>query len=280
MLKNLRTAVVAVLFVLSSSTVIAKKAKSNLDSLKELMNQSQAFLIQGDRSKACQILITALNKEITKSKDTSTIVQALKKCTEIFLSEKAQQAYEVAVAHYENDKTQAIAKFREALMLEPFNGLILKGLLFTLLSQNECAQAKKNNEDLKKNNPYDEDLDRFKFLELVCSKNKSEALGMIVKLDPSLLNQAFWIVNKQRLMGSEKNETDFKDNLSEKDYSEMLYVSWIYEKNAKERTALADKYKQLCHNPIRFDQAMKYLDPWMCSHTKEIEEFLAKGERS
>lgn len=270
----------AVLFLLSSSIVIAKKVKNNLDSLKELMNQSQALLIQGDRSKACQILITTLNKEVAQSKDTPTIIQALKKCTEVFLSEKAQQVYEVAVAHYENDKTQAIVKFREALTLEPFNGLILKGLLFTLLSQNECAQVKKNNDDLKKMNPYDEDLDRFKFLELVCSKNKSEALAMIVKLDPTILNHAFWVVNKQRLMGSEKSETDFVDKPLEKDYSEWVYVSWIYEKKTKERIALADKYKQLCHNPIRFDQAMKYLDPWMCSHVKEIEEFLAKGERS
>lgn len=266
------------LFLLVSMLVQSKTKQEPTGTNKELISKSQAFILQGDRPKACQILISALNKDGVKTKGYAEISKALKKCTELFVSEKAQQVYEVAIASYASDKNQTIEKFREALNIEPLNSLIIKGLIFTLLSQNECNQAKKKHEDLKKISPYDEDLESFRVLELICSKNKSEALAIIVKLDPAILSQPFWIVNKQRLL-IEKTDSPISIDVLFKDYPEIFYVDWLNEKKPKERIFFAEKYKQLCHNPVSFDTAYKYTDPWICFHLKEIEEYLAKGER-
>lgn len=280
MYSKLRAALGVALF-LFSPILQAKNTKESIDSVKELVNKSQAMILQGNRSKACQILITALSKDGTKSKGFLEISKALKKCTELFILEKAQQSYEVAIANYLSDKNQSIEKFKEALSLEPLNALIIKGLLFTLLSQNECIQVKKYYTELKKINPYDDELDTFHFLELICSKNKSEALAITVKLDPVVLNQPFWIVNKQRLLGlDEKNELSAEVETQFKEYPEIYYVHWLREKKPKQRIVFADKYKQLCHNPVSFDTAYQYSDPWICTHIKEIEEFLSKGERT
>lgn len=279
MYRKLRAALGVALF-LFSSIVLSKNGKETQDSVKELISKSQAWILQGHRSKACQILITALNKDGAKSKGFLEISKALKKCSELFVLEKAQQSYEVAIANYLSDKNQSIEKFKEALGLEPQNSLILKGLLFTLLSQNECVQVKKYYPELQRINPYDNELDNFRFLELICAKNKSEALAIMVKLDPTLLNQPFWIVNKQRLLRlDEKNEPSTEIETQYKDYPEIYYVSWVREKKPKQRIVLADKYKQLCHNPVSFELAYQYSDPWVCAHMKEIDEFLSKGER-
>lgn len=264
---------------LFSPILLSKNIKESVDSVKELISKSQAMILQGDRAKACQILIGALNKDGVKSKGFLEISRALKKCTEIFILEKAQQSYEVAIANYLSDKNQSIEKFKESLGLEPRNALIIKGLVFALLSQNECVQAKKYNTELKKINPYDDEIDNFQFLELICSKSKSEALAIMVKLDPAQLNQPFWVVNKQRLLLSEKSELNMVVENQFKDYPEIDYVYWLNEKKPKQRIVFADKYKQLCHNPVSFEMAYQYSDPWVCTHIKEIEEFLAKGER-
>ncbi len=278
---KLRVVLWATLFLLSWSSYSKNHLESADSSIKDLINKSQSLLLQGERHKACQILVSSLDKEGVKTKGFVEISKALKKCTEIFISEKAQQIYELAVASYSNDKTHSIEKFTEALGLEPQNGLILKGLIFTLLSQNECPRAKKNFEELKKINPFDEDLESFKFLELVCIKNKSEALSIIVKQDPIFLSQPFWIVNKQRLLLGSASEAlqPLEGVTMAKEYPEIIYVYWFYEKKQKEKVVLGEKYKQLCHNPINFDLSYKYKDPWVCSHIKEIEDSLAKGER-
>lgn len=276
--KKLRAALGVALF-LFSPILQSKNSKESVDSVKELISKSQAMILQGDRPIACQLLINALSKDGAKSKGFLEISKALKKCTEFFILEKAQQSYEVAIANYLSDKNQSIEKFKESLNLEPRNALIIKGLIFALLSQNECVLVKKYDTELKKINPYDDELDKFHFLELICSKNKSEALAIMVKSDPALLSQPFWVVNKQRLLLNEKNELNMELDPQFKDYPEIYYVYWLNEKKAKQRMVFADKYKQVCHNPVSFEVAYHYSDPWVCTHIKEIEEFLAKGER-
>ena len=155
--KKLR-AILGVALFLFSPILQSKNSKESSDSVQELIYKSQSMILQGDRDKACPILTTALNKDGVKTKGFLEISKALKKCTEIFILEKAQQSYEVAISNYMSDKNQSIEKFKESLGFEPRNALIIKGLIFALLSQNECTQVKKYYSELKKINPYDNEL--------------------------------------------------------------------------------------------------------------------------
>jgi hypothetical protein len=269
--KNLRVVILTALFLLSLQAVAAKKNSTNLETYKDQISKSQVLLLQQDRLQATQLLISAINQEGTKSASYLELSKALKKAAELFFSEKAQQSYEMAMASYPTDKGQALVRMREILNLEPMNTLVIKGLIFTLLNQNECGLAAKQRVDLAKINPLDEDLTKLAFLELVCKKGHSDALAYFGKLDTQVAQQPFWLINKHRVIGSLIMPTSLDWGPPWNDYPEMVYLSWFYEKNANKRIVLAEKYKNLCQLGLAFDKAYSWMDPWVCDRVKEME---------
>ncbi len=272
----LRVVVLTTLFMFSQN-VWPKKVTENLETYKDQISKAQVLLLQHDRNQAAQIIIAAINREGTKSPSYGELTSALKKTVEIFFSEKAQQSYEMALSAYSTNKSQAIDKLNETLRLESGNGLVLKGLAFALLSQRECGNSARFRSDYFKLNPFDEDNEKLRFLELVCQKNKSEALIVLAKLDASVLNQSFWVVNKQRIIPEEFGVSNFDSRILQESSPEISYLGWLFEKDQKKRMALAEKYKNLCHTAIPFDKAYSWMDPWACEHLKEIDEFHGRG---
>lgn len=266
-------------FLLLASLGWSKKSNENLETYKEQISKSQVLLLQRDRQQATQILIDAIHREGIKSTSFPELTKALQKTSEIFLSEKAQQSYEMAVASFEANKVQAIEKLRETLKLEPLNSLVQKALIFLLLNQKECQAAAKAQVELVKVNPFDSELDKLQLLNFVCQNSVSEARAFLGRLDPTTSNQAVFIVAKQRLGLLDVIPPNLEPILLKETNPEMTFVFWFREKNFKKRLLLGEKYKNQCHAPLSFDKAYGWMDPWACDHLKEIEEFSAKGEQ-
>lgn len=241
-----------------------------LDTLKSTLTEAQGFLLNKDRTQAIKVLIQALKNEKQNSKNYIELSNFLKKTSEIFISEKAQQSFELALTAYTADKNLTKDKLLETLKIEPQNSLILKAVVFTLLSLKECQKVPPYLDELKVINEYDEDIEALKLLNLICINNKSEALALMTKTDPQMLNQSFWLVNKYRLLQTESLEGQMDTKALPNDYPEIIYVHWLTEKEQKEKDKLADKYKQLCQSNISYDKAYSYLDPWICEHVKEL----------
>ncbi len=272
-----RVALKATLFLLAATyTLLTFGAPSSVptpprESTKNIINQVQTLLLSQNREQAIQLVISQLKIEKPHSKNYKELINTLKKTSELFFSEKAQQNYELAIAVYQTDKNQTKEKLLESLKLEPKNILILKGLVFTYLSLKDCNSAKSYLSELKPMGEYDEDIEKLQILNLVCFKNKAEALSVIAKMDPENLNSPFWIVNKYRL---QLIINDFINTTLKypQDYPELIYVLWMQEKALKAKSILADKYKQLCQTPVTYDKAYSYADPWVCEHIKEISD--------
>ena len=275
-----RAALGVALFLVGTSAAWPKKASPNLETYRDLISKSRVLLLQRDRAQASQILISAIHKEGLKSPAFPELSRALKKTAEIFFSEKAQQAYEMATAVYHSDRSHSIEILKETLSTEPKNAQLLKALLFAYLAQRECHQAQKSRLGLAEINPFDEDLDRWQLLELVCFNQKVEAVKLITKMDSQVLAQFFWQINQQRLFGSEyKPEPSVIENSGSIDYPERYFLLWLGEKDFKKRMVLAEKYKNLCHTPTPFDKSYAWFDPWVFEHLKELDDFHKKGER-
>lgn len=269
----------AALFLFCCAEGWSKKNTDNLETYRDQINKSQVLLLQRDRQQAIQVLVAAMNREGLKSPASTELLKALKKTSEVFLSEKAQQSYEMAIATFSTNKAQSIEKLRETLSQEPQNAVLIKALLFTLLSQKECTQAQKQRLELIKINPFDEDLDRLHLLELVCLNSRTEALAVFARQDPLVLNQTFWQVNKQRLLSGDPKLIILEPRPLEEEYPEGAYLRWLGEKDDKKRMLLAEKYKNLCHANVPFDKSYAWMDPWVCGHLKEIDDFHIKGDR-
>lgn len=273
-----RIVIIAVLCLFSLE--VLTKNFENLETYRDQINKSQVLLLQRDRNQASQLLISAINKEGIKSPSYIELSRVLKKTVETFLSEKAQQTYELALSIYPTDKSLAIEKIKESLNLDLLNGLALKALNFTLLSQRECSLAKKIRLDLIKLNPFDVELEKLFFLELICQKYRAEALAYLAKIDPLLQTLPFWKVAKQRILGNEFLLAQNDSRLLTSEYPELVYIYWISEKDIKKRKIFAYNYKKLCQTPISFDKAYSWSDPWVCEHIKEIDDFQIKEEKT
>lgn len=271
-------AILAALF-LFSPLGWTKKNPENLENFHDLISKSQVLLLQRDRNQAAQVLIGAMEREGTKSSAFAELSKALQKTAEIFFSEKAQQAYEVAIAEYPTNKPQTSEKLKDVLKMEPMNGLILKGLSFALLANRECQQSKKYTTEVIKINPFDTDLEKLQVLEHICANNRTEATLNLAKMESQGGDPIFISINRQRLQLPEAASLPMSE-IGERRYSEVVYFEWFNEKDFKKKMLLAEKYRNLCQAPIAFDKAYSKMDPWVCDHAKEVEEFHAKGERS
>ncbi|MEY4617377.1 MAG: hypothetical protein RJB66_2337 [Pseudomonadota bacterium] len=275
-----RAAILVALFLfLSSSLGWTKKIPENLETFQDQILKSQVLLLQRDRNQASQILIGTIAKEGLKSVAFPELKRALKKTAELFFSEKAQQSYEVAIADYNLNRAQAAENLKEALKIEPMNGSILKSLSFALLAIKECQQSQKYLSDLLKINPFDPDIENLQTLIFICQNNRTQSLENLNKVELSSVSPSFLIVNRFRVSAFELNKDSNTQKLDDEN-PELLYVAWALEKDLLQKRLLSEKYKNLCHKLPSFDKAYHWMDPWVCDHVKEIDEFRSRSERS
>ncbi len=120
----------SLLFVAIIFSFGAQAAEKSL-AYKETIKKAEDFLLQKERPKAVKILTTLLDQEKQNKQAQAEARKILKDINGLFLNEKAQQNYELALNLKNTDSNQALAKLNEALTWEADNFKIL-----TEISQN------------------------------------------------------------------------------------------------------------------------------------------------
>jgi len=251
----------------------------------EAIEQASQALAQKDRVGALKILATA-NKRTIAAKDLQV---AFDEIAETFLTEKAQQNYELGVSLRKTDPNMAVSKLNDALKDEPDNQTVLVELARLQLQLGDCSTAIKTLEKASSQNPGSEVVTLQTSQAELCLGHFEKALA----LRPSDLRHSkflvFWqLVEIERRFRSGQLEQglalvqdtlDAKPSLSGP--PELFYWRWkIADQLKKTDEKAAVRYVRDCQK-LNSRQARDYApEPKTCLRTSEVENFLKKSHNA
>lgn len=138
------------------SVVIKTIAAEKTTNYKESIKKAEDLLLQKERSKSIKILVELLEQERQNKQIQAETKKILKDINGLFLNEKAQQNFELALNLKNSDPQQAIAKLNEALAWEADNFKILTEISRIKINKKDCKSTLQPLELANQQNPYDE----------------------------------------------------------------------------------------------------------------------------
>lgn len=255
----------------------AENKKPN-EPYKEIISKAHNLVLQKDRQQALILLSSALRLEKPGSRPYKDLRRVLSEIAHIFLSDKTQQLYELALSLKLTDLNQAQQKASEALRMEPDNFTLILELARLHLTKNDCKLADETADRAQKLYSLDEgyllvqgqiDICRGDLLNYQKSRDLAES--------PASLS---WTSLDLEKAVREKNWTRAKELLVqlkklEKDNPEISYWAWRIDNQQKiSNPNAAQRYIVECRNmPLAMARRLN-LDPWLCQKTSEVEAFL------
>ncbi|MBX2988078.1 MAG: hypothetical protein KF802_09295 [Bdellovibrionaceae bacterium] len=264
------------LFLSGSLVAAPRTAEGPADLIEKAHNLS----LQKDRVQAVNILVAAIKREPPNSSGAKELKNALQEISSAFLSDKAQQLYELAVSFRKTDLNQMQSRLSEALRLEPDNLLLLNEQARLQIAKNECGAASEVMAKHRKWNPYDEQTLLTSAQAEVCLSDwpayttlRSQAEG---RKGP---HAQFWLALEVERGLKEKAETRARESLEllrkeSPQYPEIPFWSLKLSKDAHTKASLAQKYVMDCKN-ISAAQLRRYMmEPLLCRRMAEAESFI------
>ncbi len=148
------------------------------ESYQDLIKKAQNLTLQHDRLQATQILARAIRSEHPGTVAYKQLRKSLSSLAEMFYTEKAQKAFELAESSVE--PRAAIDRYNEALGNEPGNTKILRSLARTKIRLGECVDAAKTAEAALETDPFALELLLLHIQTLQCSDDKDGARALLV----------------------------------------------------------------------------------------------------
>jgi hypothetical protein len=241
--------------------VEAKLKKS--ETSKDIIEKAYNLSLQKDRSQAINILVNAIQLENSNGANTTELKKALQQVSYLFYSDRAQQAYELAVSLRKTDPNASQQKLSEALRMEQDNLTVFVELQRILLSKGDCSGALENIVKERAIDPFDENLQLLQGQAQACLKrweayNKTKENADFKK---SLLYK-YWLSLEIEQSLSEKNVSKAKELLAQLQkldpkYPEIYYWQWRTVPPVA-KSAAAQKYLKECKNisPMTYRQYM------------------------
>lgn len=264
---------IAVLVLVASPAFSKKESKS--ETYKDIIEKAQNLSLQKDRHQAINILLAALKKE---SKPTAVldIKRSILDISHMFLSDKAQQAYETAISLKKNDLNQGLDKIIEAHKLEPDNLKIILEHSRMLMRKDDCRAGIDILNKFLRLQEFDEDLALAHAQGLACL-GKWADVERISDLSKKKQMEIYWsILNIEKLI-STKQFLKAQEELTQivkidPSYPELSY--WEFRLRQLQKINILDtgmKYLANCKN-ISAVQYRKYMvDPMLCSRLQFVE---------
>jgi hypothetical protein len=141
------------------------------ETYKDIINKAYNLSLQKDRSQAVSLLLGALKKEAKKSGAQKELVQVLDQVTKVFISDKAQQQYELGLSLKFTDPNMALSKLSEASRLEPENTSIEMAIAQQQMMLNDCDGAYSRVSKYKELANYLEDWRLLSAQTAICEAN-------------------------------------------------------------------------------------------------------------
>lgn len=269
---------VAAFFVFFSVAADAQKKKSG-ETYQDIISKAHNLVLQKDRQQAQLILLTAAKAEKIGTKAQKELKKTLTDISKTFLSDKAQQLYELSLSLKRTDLNQAQQKLAEAVRIEPENTTILLESSRQSLTRNECVGSEDFVLKVQKIDPYDEELMLVQAQTQLCGGN----LKTLTRPKETPTNSIYakeWLILEIEKYFKEKNFVKAKELAAQlkkvdKNHPELGFWVWKIDSELKSvNLEAAQKYIMDCRN-LNSHSARRYgLDPWLCQRTSETEAFI------
>jgi tetratricopeptide (TPR) repeat protein len=280
MIKTLKTAILfGVAFFFAFNTVAFAQKKKSGETYKDIISKAHNLVLQKDRQQAQNILLAALKNEKANTKAHKELKNTLSEISNVFLSDKSQQMYELSLSLKRTDLNQAQQRLGEALRMEPDNVTLLLESARQSLMKNECSNAEEMANKAQKLIPGDDELMLVQAQIRLC---ENDLVGY-QKIKDAATTTNFpleWTALDVDRSVREKNFLKAKEALTQfkkisKQHPESNYWSWKLDNEQKVPNAdAAQKYVMSCRN-LSVQVARQYrLDPWLCGHVAEAENYL------
>lgn len=260
----------SLLFVAIIFSFGAQAAEKSL-AYKETIKKAEDFLLQKERPKAVKILTTLLDQEKQNKQAQAEARKILKDINGLFLNEKAQQNYELALNLKNTDSNQALVKLNEALTWEADNFKILTEISRIKINKKDCKSTLQPLELANQQNPYDELISLTLSQAYFCESETLKCENIVNKfIDPKRkTNKYEWLQLEFLLKIKEKDYTKAKDIYAEmktvegKNPQLELYES-LLNKNSAVKNENTNKNTLTCKGVSQSLLRKFQQDPFFC----------------
>ncbi|MBX9769591.1 MAG: hypothetical protein K2X47_20105, partial [Bdellovibrionales bacterium] len=136
----------------------------------EVIKTANEKFLEENRVQAITILTQAMKTEKKDSAGYRKLSKALSQVNETFISEKAQQLFELSRSIRATEPQIALEKLKSANELEADNLMILRGMVSLMLAAGDCDKARELATQTLLKNPYSDLMMMFKIQSSICLK--------------------------------------------------------------------------------------------------------------
>jgi hypothetical protein len=273
--------------IFTAALFFAGKAFAVAETYKDIIGKAHNLVLQKDRNQAISILLAALKHESKKSVAQKDLAVALEQVSKLFLNDKAQQLYELALSLRSADPSLSTAKLQEALRLEPENSSIEIALSRASLAAGDCDGAQERIQKQKDLALFDEEMKLLLAQSFVCQGKFDRYLSLKLGTDLkkskfSLFWQNLEIEYLFKTSGiKQAHEQALALHKAQASFAEPLYWQWKSENELKLKSEKAgQKYLAACKSMNNRLQREFIPEPSLCRRTTEVESFLKKNNNS
>ncbi|MFN7729897.1 MAG: tetratricopeptide repeat protein [Bdellovibrio sp.] len=280
---SIKTREKAALFMVALFFTSAIQAAGKVETYQDLIEKAYNLSLQKDRLQAVNLLVSAAQREAKKGQIPKELLTALEEVSTVFYSDKAQQAYELALSLRVTDPGLASGKLTEAARMEPDNLQILVEQMRMQVGAGDCDAAYRAAQKATERNPFGEDL-RLAFAQAaLCAGKIQEFHTTRNTIDLKKAGrEIFWLALDLELAhrtGSFGKGRELSVQLSKVDASfpEAQYWLWKFNQGLKiPEERAGTKYLTLCKS-ISSRAARQYqAEPRLCRRQSEVEAEIKK----
>lgn len=260
-----------------------------MESEKELIEKARQLLLQKERVSAIAFLTASAQREnkLGNSAKAKALIHALDEVSNTFITDKAQQSYELGLSLLEQDLEQALAKLEEAARIEPKNFVVELQVVRTHIMKGQCSESAIKSRALIGLNPFSSDSHLVLAQAVLCLNDIAEFKRIRAAAPPiPSENKIYWeLLSAQEavLSGADASLLEkAKAQLRDLDkMPESHYWIWRIDQNLSKMNIKkigplpkqnADKYLALCKNPAKGLQRLYSKEPLLCRHVNEVED--------
>ncbi|MFZ4403712.1 MAG: tetratricopeptide repeat protein [Pseudobdellovibrionaceae bacterium] len=267
-------------FIFCYSLGFATTSIRQTEDYKNIIEKAFNLSLQKEKFQALFILHQAYKNETAKKTAQQDIKSAFKKVSRLFLTEKAQQLYELAISLAPTDNNQALTKIIEALREEPENFFLFLQQARFLIAKGDCDAALEVLQKWKEFINLDAELALVFAQTQVCLKKYKESDEVKKNNTESIKSSGlgiYWLLLDMLKSLEEKNRFAALDQLNairqnDKDYPELYYWEWKMDFiNKMNNKVAAENYQRRCSR-LTAKTFRKYLfDPYLCRRIGEVQ---------
>jgi thioredoxin-like negative regulator of GroEL len=196
-------ALILIVFIFAVKPGQAKPAEE----YKQEIKRAENLLLQKERPRAIKALTVLLENDKLGKNGSAEIKKILKEISSLFLHEKAQQNFELALNLKKTDPAQSMQKLLEAQATEPDNFKIIAEISKQKIAKKECKNIIPTLESSMAINPWDEGINLALAQAYFCEGEAEKASLLIGKN----------IETKRKNTKKEWLQIDFLNRLKNKD---------------------------------------------------------------